>query len=491
MKKTKSKMLSLLLAFVMVLALMPTVAFAADDMATATNGMTITSATTQDELNKWAGEGAIEIATVDGVTTVKLLKNFNFPGAKNPIIFGDVLNNPNEVMVLDLNGHSITSTTIVVQSGCDLTIKDSGSGGKISLDTNNDPGKAYSAVVNQKKLTIEGGIFEAKIHESNSVSGSVIGSAVIGVETVVNGGTFESNCSAISVTSGTTTVNGGTFTAGAYGIVARGTAVVNFPTDTQATVTSNKFPIVVGTNKDSAGQVNIDGGDFTGTNASALVGGTGGVTPTDLVKISGGSFTNSPMNYVETNASVVKDATSYEVGANATTLVKNATAGDTLTLLQYGSEITVPEGVEINNQTGGAITVNGNTVGNAQQVTTTHNIIETEAKAATCTQAGNIAYWYCRICDKYYSDKACMQEIELKDTVVKTAHTYKDGKCTVCGAADLSYKPGIQPGGTTDTGKAVPQTGDNTNIALYLVLMLASGVGLTGAVDYSRKKKST
>lgn len=516
MKKTKSKMLSLLLALVMVLGLMPTVAFAADETATATNGRTITSATTQDELNAWAGEGAIEIATADGVTTVKLLKNFNFPNGTMPITFGDVLNNPDDVMVLNLNGHSISSTTIVVQSGCDLTIRDLADGGKISMDTSAKSGAAFSAVVNQRKLTIEGGIFEAKIHESNSTTG-VIGSAVAGVKTVIDGGTFESNCSAISVTSGTTTVNGGTFTAGTYGIVARNTAVVNFPADTQAAVTSDKFPIVVGTYYGtSAGQVNVDGGDFAGTNANALVGKIGSITPENLVEISGGTFTNSPISpvdYVKNDASVVKDSTSYMVGAEAEALVENAVAGDTLTLIRYDSEITVPESVKIENKTGGPVTVNGSTVENERQLTTTHNTVATDAKAVTCTEAGNIAYWYCTNCDKYYSDEACTKEIALKDTVIpasghgetelknakeatctaegytgdkacrncdevveagktieKTAHTYKDGKCTVCSAD-------------------VPKTGDNSNIALYLVLMLTAGV--TCIVVYSRKRKLT
>lgn len=537
MKKTKSKMLSLLLAFVLVLGLMPTIAFAEDETATASNGTTITGATTQEALDIWAGEGAVEITAANGVTTVKLLKNFNFPSGTQPITFGDVLVNPDEVMVLDLNGHSISSTTIVIQSGCDLTIRDSKGGGKIYMDTSAKPASAFSAIVNQKKLTIEGGIFEAKIHESNPTTG-VIGSAVADVETVINGGTFKSNCSAISVTSGTTTVNGGTFAAGTYGVVSRNTAVVNFPSDTQAAVTSDKFPFVVGTYYGtSAGQINIDGGDFDGINATALVGKTGSVTPTDLVKISGGTFTNSPVDYAGDDTSVVKGSAYYGVGTDAATLVENAAAGDTLTLIRYDSEITVPENVNIDNQTGSPVTVNGDTLEAGQTITTTHDVIATAAKEATCTEAGNIAYWYCTICDKYYSDAACTQEIEPADAtiiakghgetelknakeatciaegytgdkvcktcgevieagkaVAKTMHVYKDGKCTVCGATDPGYKPNTQPGGTTGatdtttTGKDVPKTDDNNNITFYLILMLISILSFTGTAVYSRKK---
>lgn len=516
----KKRMLGLLLAFAMVLGLTPTVVLAAGEIAAATNGRKITSTTTQDELNAWAGEGAIAITASEGVTTVRLLKNFDFPRGTMPITFGDVLNNPDAVMVLDLNGHSISSTTMVVVSGCNLTIRDSVGGGKISMDTSSNSKAAFSAVVNQEKLTIESGIFEAKIHESNPTAG-VVGSAVAGVETVINGGTFSSSCSAINVSSGSTTVNGGIFTADTYGIVARGTAQVDFPANTQAVLTSDSFPIVVGAIGNNAGHVHISGGDFVGTNAANLVGKMGSVTPTDLVEISGGTFTNSPVGYVKTEKPIVNNGTSFMVGTDATALVKNAEAGDSLTLIQYNEEITVPEGVEIKNKTGNAVTVNGNTVADDQDITTTHSLVKTDAKVATCTEAGNIAYWYCRACDKYYSDEACTAETTLEATVIaatghgeveiknvkdatcteegytgdkfckdcgevieqgmtlaKGVHTYKDGKCTVCGAAASDYQPGD-----------VPQTGDNSDVAFWAVLMLVTGAGLIGTAVYSKRKK--
>lgn len=41
-----------------------------------------------------------------------------------------------------------------------------------------------------------------------------------------------------------------------------------------------------------------------------------------------------------------------------------------------------------------------------------------EAKAATSTCEGNIEYWYCEDCNKYFSDENCENEISLKDTVI-------------------------------------------------------------------------
>ena len=67
-----------------------------------------------------------------------------------------------------------------------------------------------------------------------------------------------------------------------------------------------------------------------------------------------------------------------------------------------------------------------------------HNTLtKTDAKAPTCTEDGNIAYWTCDVCGKLFSDKDGTKEITIEDTVDKaTGHSYgepvwswsKDGK---------------------------------------------------------------
>ncbi len=53
-----------------------------------------------------------------------------------------------------------------------------------------------------------------------------------------------------------------------------------------------------------------------------------------------------------------------------------------------------------------------------------HNMTATAAKNAACTVNGNIAYWYCTECGKYYSDVKGTKEITLESTVVKApGHT--------------------------------------------------------------------
>ena len=55
----------------------------------------------------------------------------------------------------------------------------------------------------------------------------------------------------------------------------------------------------------------------------------------------------------------------------------------------------------------------------------THDLKKVEAKAATCTEDGNIEYYQCSdpTCGKLYKDAAGTQEITKADTVIKAAHT--------------------------------------------------------------------
>lgn len=70
-----------------------------------------------------------------------------------------------------------------------------------------------------------------------------------------------------------------------------------------------------------------------------------------------------------------------------------------------------------------------------------HTLTKTEAKAATETQAGNSAYWNCSTCKKYFSDAEGKTEIAENSWVIPvlnhthklTAHPAKEATCTVNG----------------------------------------------------------
>ena len=66
------------------------------------------------------------------------------------------------------------------------------------------------------------------------------------------------------------------------------------------------------------------------------------------------------------------------------------------------------------------------------------NVTATPAKDATCTEAGNSAYWTCNDCGKMFSDEACTTEITEVPTIPATGHSLtkteaKDATCTEAG----------------------------------------------------------
>ena len=65
-----------------------------------------------------------------------------------------------------------------------------------------------------------------------------------------------------------------------------------------------------------------------------------------------------------------------------------------------------------------------------------HTIAAVEAKAATCTENGNIAYWYCEHCGAVWADEALTQITNRMSVVIPApGHTYDDNcdfDCNVC-----------------------------------------------------------
>ena len=83
------------------------------------------------------------------------------------------------------------------------------------------------------------------------------------------------------------------------------------------------------------------------------------------------------------------------------------------------------------------------------------------AKAATEDSEGNIEYWYCEGCNKYYGDKDGTKEIKKADTV--TAKLPKN--------------------------ENRPQTGENSNFILWIALLFISGGAVIGTAVTEKKKK--
>ena len=102
---------------------------------------------------------------------------------------------------------------------------------------------------------------------------------------------------------------------------------------------------------------------------------------------------------------------------------------------------------------------------------TGHTMQKTDKVEAACTTPGKEAYYTCGTCGKHFEDEAGTVEIANLDeygNIPATGH--KAGA-----AVEISDSP---------------QTGDDSNIAFWIAVMLAAGTALTGTIFYSRVKKT-
>lgn len=137
-----------------------------------------------------------------------------------------------------------------------------------------------------------------------------------------------------------------------------------------------------------------------------------------------------------------------------------------------------------------------------------HKTAEVPANPATHEATGNIKYYTCSGCSLLFADAEAKTEIKAEDTVVaKGEHSYgewvktdaenhwkecacgnkietaahkdanTDGKCDVCG-----YNVGV----STDSNS--PQTGDDSDIFLWIVLLMISACGIVSTVVFKKKR---
>ena len=102
---------------------------------------------------------------------------------------------------------------------------------------------------------------------------------------------------------------------------------------------------------------------------------------------------------------------------------------------------------------------------------TGHSTVVKNAKDATCTEPGYTGDKVCTVCGE------TGETGETGEVIPAAGHSYKDGKCTVCGAADPNANSG---GNTGNNGTDSPNTADGAAMGLWLSLMTVAV--LAGAV---------
>lgn len=114
-----------------------------------------------------------------------------------------------------------------------------------------------------------------------------------------------------------------------------------------------------------------------------------------------------------------------------------------------------------------------------------------DAKAATVAEEGNIAYWYCGDCNKYFSDAAATKEITKAATVTAKLPQPTTPPTAIPTAAPTTApqaaeqprrtaQPTVQPTAapTVQPVSTIPATGDTGSPILWAALLLCSGAGL-------------
>ena len=142
----------------------------------------------------------------------------------------------------------------------------------------------------------------------------------------------------------------------------------------------------------------------------------------------------------------------------------------------------------------------------------THSMTKVDANPASCTEKGNIEYYKCDGCGKLFADATGNVELTADQVVVAaTGHDYewkidkeatatekgsKHEECKNCGdkKAAVEIPATGTPTTPTEPNKPAdtksPQTGDNSNMILWIALLFVSGGVLAGTTLYSRKRKS-
>ncbi|HIQ75952.1 MAG TPA: hypothetical protein IAB79_00630 [Candidatus Faecousia excrementipullorum] len=224
----------------------------------------------------------------------------------------------------------------------------------------------------------------------------------------------------------------------------------------KVTATASSFGdgVSVQSKNDSSVSLTVDGGSLTATgggNYGAGIrfqfgsGGSGSGTPT--VTVSNNAIVRASGNAggIATNATAATPSgTGIVFDGSIGTVYGDVTLQEDLTInegesltIGDGASLTVPEGTTLTNngtvttEEGGTLTNNGSLVCNhhfggtatcTEKATCDlcgaeygdflpHSLTKTEAKAPTCTGAGNEAYWTCGSCGKYFSDASGNTEI--------------------------------------------------------------------------------
>ena len=365
-------------------------------------------------------------------------------------------------------------------------------------------------------LEISGGNVEAKSENSNGIyaggelkisDGAKVNASGYYPALFGNGGVSIENGSQVEATS---TGDAGIFSRGNVSI--QNSTVKVSEAENYYAVAANGTTTVTGSWVETNHENSVKGGDITN---SVLFNGNSGT-------VIGNAKLLGDTTLEEGKTLVIPAGASLSVGAG-NTFTNNGT-------VTVEGDFSTGDGILVcNHHSGGTATCTAQAVCDVCQISygdlnpANHTALQrVDAKAATTEAEGNIEYWYCAGCGKYYSDAAAANEITQTQTV--TAKLMPESTATPTpaptaapttaptaapttaptaapaaapaqtAAATATPKPTTAPTAaptptaTPQVTATIPQTGDTGSVTLLLALLLLSGGACLG-MAVSKKVK--
>ena len=122
---------------------------------------------------------------------------------------------------------------------------------------------------------------------------------------------------------------------------------------------------------------------------------------------------------------------------------------------------------------------------------TGHSVTKVEAVPKTCEEAGNIEYWVCSKCEKLFSDEAATTEIQQADTVVPASHAFGENSKVEAKTPDCIHEGNIAYWVCDDCGKFFADNQGNSELTEAQTVIPATGIHAYGDPKWTWNEDQT
>ena len=330
------------------------------------------------------------------------------------------------------------------------------SGGTVTAIATNETAYYASGIDVASRLTITGGVVNAS--GVRGINSATIGGGVVNAKSLEDSGIYElyscENKSGWVFSSPkqiSNKMSGGVLFSGSEGKIIGSSYTLpadrEIPVDTVMTVEEDQeLTVPVGTTLKVNGKLIVNGKlVVAGTLNTAETGVIAGSGETEITgKVTGKKLPIAIQAHdMSTMEKTFDVSTLFTIPETAGAAAYTATKDETPVELD-GTTLSIPDGGVFTVAVATAETDCYQAASATATLTATvhnHQLRAVAAKAATCEESGNIAYWVCNECGKYFSDESGENVITAAETVKPaTGHQFDNGVCTACGAEDPAYE---------------------------------------------------